>query len=124
LGCTGSAADTNAGYFGESASDEASMSAAAGVDLDSDGYTELLIGARSDDDAATDAGAAYLIRGPVSAGMHNLSTATSKLTGGATSDKAGRTVAFAGDLDADGTQDIAVAAPLQNTTKTDVGTVY
>ena len=124
LGCTGSAADANAGYFGESASDEASMSAAAGVDLDGDGDTEVLIGARSDDDGGDDAGAAYLIRGPVSSGVQNLSTATTKLTGGAASDRAGRVVAFAGDLDGDGTQDIAVSASLQNSTATDAGSVH
>jgi hypothetical protein len=124
LGCAGSAATADALFFGEETGDEASGAIGSGVDFNGDGYDDLVIGARSNDDAGTDAGAAYLIPGPISRGEQRLSTAWTKLTGSAEGDRAGRALGFVGDVDADGVQDIAIAASLHDGSSTDAGAVY
>jgi hypothetical protein len=123
LGCTGSAATADALFYGEASGDDAGLETAGGVDINGDGYDDLLIGARFNDDAAPDSGAAYVILGPVATGEQSLNTSWAKLTG-ASGDSAGRGIAFPGDIDSDGVQDIAVSAPLSDSTAIDAGTVY
>ena len=124
LGCTGSAATADALFYGEAEGDEAGFDTASGVDLNGDGFTDLIVGARSNDWAGEKAGIAYVILGPVADGEQSLQTAWSKLKGPAPGDSAARGVAFAGDLDSDGIQDIAVSAPLHDGVDVDTGSVY
>ncbi len=87
-------------------------------DINGDGIIDLVIGARSDDDGATDAGAVYIVF------MNNDGTVQSNqkisaLEGGfdetlLQSNFFGYGVAGIGDYDADGIPDIAVSAPSTN----------
>jgi hypothetical protein len=93
---------------GESPFDYAGFSVAGAGDVNADGYDDLLVGAWGDDDAGVDAGAAYLLHGPVS-GTLSLAAASVKLTGVEAGDLAGR-VAGAGDVNADGFADLLIGS--------------
>ena len=93
---------------GESSGDQAGI-AVAGGDVDGDGYSDILVGAWYDASGGTDAGAAYVVYGPVS-GDVGLSLADAKLIGEAASDYAGCDLDGRGDVDGDGYDDILVGA--------------
>ncbi len=114
--------EADAKLMGEAASDHAGASIAAAGDTDGDGYDDILLGATGDDDGGSEAGAAYLVLGPVS-GELSLESADAKLQGESTSDYTG-TVAGAGDLDSDGYDDLLVGAPMQDEGARDGGLVY
>ena len=102
-----SAADVK--LVGEDASDHAGAGLDAG-DFDGDGIDDLFVGATGDDDAATDAGAVYLLLGPLS-GWADLSAHDGKYIGEAANDEVGDVVRLAGDLDGDGLRDLVIGAP-------------
>ena len=85
-------------------------------DVDGDGQVDVLIGApwiNDDDDTLYDRiGAAYLSTGPVS-GTIDLSGVSARFIGAAPSwgDGAGESVAGAGDVNADGYDDVIIGAP-------------
>lgn len=84
-------------------------------DIDGDGVVDLVIGARSDDDGATDAGAVYIVF-LNSDGTVKSNQKISALEGGFTDDLLennffGYGVAGIGDYDNDDIPDIAVSAP-------------
>ncbi|MCP3913543.1 MAG: DNRLRE domain-containing protein, partial [Actinomycetia bacterium] len=96
----------NTDYFGRS-------TASIG-DLDGDGIVDIAVGAPADDDGGTGRGAVYVLflnaDGTVKA-EQKISSVTGGLTGPLDdADYFGRSVAGMGDLDGDGTVDIAVGA--------------
>jgi len=93
--------------IGEDGFDHAGESVSNAGDVNGDGRLDVMVGARGDDSGGSDAGAAYLLLGPVS-GNIDLSAADAKLIGENGSDYAGRTVSDAGDVDGDGRADIMV----------------
>jgi hypothetical protein len=99
----------DAKLIGESVADYAGGSVAGVGDTNGDGYGDLLVGAHGSNAAASDAGAAYLVLGPIS-GQHSLSIAAAKLLGEEFEDFAGWTVSAAGDVDDDGFADVLVGA--------------
>ena len=76
------------------------------VDLDLDGYEELLIGAPGTDDGR---GAVHVLAGPVAVG--DVAEAAAVLVGADELDDAGFSLAADGDVDADGYPDVLVGGP-------------
>ncbi|MFH1462971.1 MAG: FG-GAP-like repeat-containing protein, partial [Pseudomonadota bacterium] len=84
-------------------------SAADAGDVNADGYADLIVGAFRDDDSGIDSGSAYVyLGGP--GGVDAASEAHLLAPGGAAGDYFGFSVAGAGDVDADGYDDVIVGA--------------
>lgn len=112
-------------FKGEAAGDQAGYSVAGVGDLDNDGFADFLFGAPRNDAAASNAGAVYLSRGRASkfSGVYSLSAAT-KLKGAAADDRAGYSVAGAGDVNNDGYADFLIGAPNNDDGGSNAGEVY
>ncbi len=109
----------NLGYLGHSIS-------GAG-DVNGDGFDDLVVGAPLAVERGQNAGAAYLFYGPVLGGLA-LSDADAILYGERPHDQAGISVSAAGDVDADGYDDLIVGAigyePAGAGGRVDVGAAY
>ncbi len=108
---------------GESASDQIGLQVGTNGDANGDGSGDVVIGVSREDSASTNAGATYIVAGPLS-GTINLSTADAKITGNASGDSLGSGVAFAGDQNLDGYDDFYTTAPFDDTTDDNAGAVY
>jgi hypothetical protein len=95
--------------LGTTAAGSAGRVVAAAGDVDGDGFDDLLVSAP----IAGGSGAVWLLSGPVS-GVVNVSNATIHLTGLASGDEAGSSLAAGGDQDRDGYGDFWVGAPGAN----------
>jgi hypothetical protein len=98
----------DAEFIGEESEDFAGYVAGAG-DVDDDGYEDVIIAATYSDAGGTNSGVAYVMYGPAY-GEIDLSTADAKLIGENAGDRAGASIAGAGDVDADGYDDILIGA--------------
>lgn len=78
-------------------------------DMDTDGYSDLLVGAPFADSGGDNSGTVYLVHGPIS-GIGDVSTADAVFEGEEAEDFAGVSVAFAGDVNGDGNEDILIGA--------------
>jgi len=92
-------------------------------DVNADGFGDVLIGANRESSAAEEAGAAYLVLGPVS-GSQDLAWADAKLLGESEDNQAGCSVAAAGDLQGDGFDDILVGACREPSSTRNGGAAY
>jgi hypothetical protein len=106
---------------GEAASDEFGYSVAGAGDVNGDGYDDVIIGARYNDDTASGAGKAYVYLGS-SSGLSESPSWTS--TGEAGDDNFGYSVSCAGDINGDGFDDVIVGALLNDDNGGDAGKVY
>ena len=113
----------DAKLVGESAGDQAGHSVAIIGDTDGDGNDDLLIGAINESTIASNAGAAYLVKGPVS-GTVDLSSADAKMTGESRNDYAGYRVAGRGDADGDGYDDLLLSAYYDDDGASNGGAAY
>ena len=120
---TNDLAFADAVLVGESTYDFVGVSVSAAGDVDADGQDDLLIGARNNWSSDYAAGAAYLVLGPVT-GTVDLAAADAKLSGQFEEDYAGEPVSGAGDVDADGHDDLLVGAPLNDSSGRDSGAAY
>ncbi len=111
----------DARLIGEQDNDHAGESVSGAGDLDNDGRDDLLIGAHSNDSGET--GQLYVLTGPVT-GTLSLSTADATWPGEAAGDSAGHDVWGGGDINADGTPDVLVAAIGDDTNGSSAGAVY
>jgi hypothetical protein len=113
---------------GEDADDRAGRRLAIIEDVDEDGRSDLLIGASWQDEGGENSGAAYLLFGSGALaspdGTLSLQDADLKLLGEAANDRAGYSVASAGDIDGDGGAEILIGATHNDEGGDDVGAVY
>ena len=103
-------AAADARLMGEGGGNMAGYGSACAGDVDGDGYDDLIVGAYNATGSAPLAGAAYLVRGPVS-GDVLLSAADARFLGESQGDRMGFQVAGMGDVNADGFGDVLVGAP-------------
>jgi len=108
---TVSASSASATIYGDVAGDELGYALGGGGDTNGDGSTDLIVGARyNEDSGASSGGAAFVFHGPVS-GTLSGADAEGQLQGDTASGQAGFSVALAGDFDNDGYDDAIVGAP-------------
>ncbi|MFH1463219.1 MAG: MopE-related protein [Pseudomonadota bacterium] len=123
-----SLAGADASFDGEAAGDYAGRNVAATGDVDGDGLSDMLIGAYcADTPGGTDAGEAYLVLGKRSGWSLDTPLGTgadASFQGENADDRAALVVAGAGDVDADGYQDMLVAAYRHDGGGSDAGAVY
>ena len=91
------------------AGDNFGRSVSGAGDVDGDGYDDVVVGARGDDDNGTTSGSAYVYYG-TSTGISTGSEDKLLAGDGATKDIFGWSVSGAGDIDADGYDDLVVGA--------------
>ncbi len=104
-------AQADASIHGEGAGDYAGYGLAGGGDVDGDGHDDLLVGAPYEDEGDTNAGAAYLLLGPVD-GVGSVTEATGKMVGFFEGHGVGHAVAIVEDIDGDALPDILVGGPV------------
>jgi hypothetical protein len=85
------------------------VSVAAGGDADGDGFPDILVGMAGNDRGGDASGATYLVRGPLSESL-DLAQADAIIEG-MEYQLSGSAVAFAGDTNADGIDDLLIGAP-------------
>ncbi|MBI2339387.1 MAG: FG-GAP repeat protein [Deltaproteobacteria bacterium] len=95
--------------LGEADGDMAGYAVSSAGDVDGDGNVDLIVGAYQEDGGGSDAGAAYIVYGPLT-GTADLSSGGAKLIGEAGGDLAGYSTSSAGDMDGDGNDDVLVGA--------------
>jgi Ca2+-binding RTX toxin-like protein len=115
---------------GAAAWGNAELCVSSAGDLNGDGYGDLIIGAPWSDTGEGWAGAAYVIfgqAGPTRADIdvENLAAADGfRLRAEAAGDRAGHSVASAGDVNGDGYDDLIVGAPWNDAGGNDAGATY
>jgi hypothetical protein len=104
--------------------DGTAYAVAGGGDLDGDGYDDIAIGAYTDDYPGMTAGAVYVFRGGSTLATGLITTADTVLLGEQYNDQAGYSLAFAGDVNADGYDDLLVGAPSADEVASAAGKAY
>lgn len=105
------------------ATGDATGASLAGGDVDGDGTDDLFVGAWLSDLGGQDAGAAYVVRGPIGADL-SLGSADTRIVGEAAGDYAGAPVSIGGDLTGDGLRDLLVGAWMNDGSADNAGAVY
>ncbi len=109
--------------IGEEDYDDAGSCASPAGDVNADGHDDVLVGARYNDEGGTDAGAAYLVYGPLTGDL-DLSAADVKFTGVDPGEYAGDSVASAGDVNADGFDEVIIGAVYHRVGLVSPGSAY
>jgi hypothetical protein len=118
--------DADARFDGAAAGDLVADAARVG-DVNNDGYDDIFIASQYfDATTGTDAGAATLLYGPISADydLASVSAADARFIGEAAGDEAGSALWGGGDLNGDGVADVLVAARYNDNGGSNAGTVY
>ncbi len=114
----------DATMLGASTGDAAGTSVAVLGDVNGDGFADVAVGAPGHDGAAEDAGAAYVLFGPLAQSIDLATEAEVRLTGRDAFDFAGQSVGAAGDIDGDGFADLVVGAPFHDGSAPSGGAAY
>ena len=117
-------ASANARMYGLTDYDHAGISIAGGGDINGDGFSDVLIGADGNDINGSSSGIAYVVLGPFSGDVNLQTASTARIHGTNIRDYAGCSVAFAGDVNNDGFDDVWVGAYQQDSGGTDAGSAY
>ena len=98
----------------------------AAGDVDGDGLGDIIIGARSNDDAGGDAGMTYIFLGASFGSEQFVGAADAdyRIAGAYGSDWSGDSVAGGGDIDGDGLSDVLIGAPQNPDGGVRAGAVY
>jgi hypothetical protein len=103
---------------------DAGIAVATEADLDGDGYRDLVIGAPGDNTGGAHAGAVYVVHGGDTLASISLATDADAIWIANPGDSGGASVATGGDVDADGTPDLAIGAPTSAANGVDSGSVW
>lgn len=98
-------------YLGVEPQELAGNEVDGGQDVDGDGWADVLIGGPQGTGNSGFPGRAYLVRGALVAGTHDLTATDAFLSGANNGDNIGTTVAFVGDTNGDGLADMLIGAP-------------
>lgn len=115
---------------GASSSDYSSGRVSNAGDINGDGYDDLIVGARGADDGGSNSGSSYLIFGKADgfapiASLADLNGLNGfRLDGGAAGDNSGWIISNAGDVNADGFDDLIIGAPYADDEDTNAGSSY
>ena len=111
---------------GAATNDRLGQSVAGAGDIDGDGNDDIVMGAWKENTVGNNAGAAYVVFGPLTAGTLDLATAggPARLTGEAAGDLAGWSVAGGGDVNGDGVDDLLVGSPQDDDGGAEAGAAY
>lgn len=93
-------------------------------DVTGDGIDDLLVGAPEAEGSGGAAGEAWLFAGPISGSALSADDAYARYLGASSGDAAGRELGALGDVDGDGINDLAIAAPTASDTAVRAGSVY
>lgn len=114
---------------GQAVNDLSGLTVASAGDVNGDGMPDFVVGAPdADNNTRTDSGSAYVVYGGQNLGdvnLQNLSSAGFRIDGAAPGDKAGASVAAAGDVNGDGLADVIVGArEASNNARENSGSAY
>ena len=118
--------NVNASFLGEDTDDFSGFSVAGAGDVNGDGYDDILIGARGNDESGDEAGQIYLIFGKSSDWSMDtdLSKSNASFLGEDAHDFSGCSVAGAGDVNGDGYDDILIGAKYNEEGGNEAGQTY
>jgi len=95
-------------FTAEASGDSLGLAVSGAGDVDGDGYADILLGAPYCDTGATDSGATYLVLGSSSPVDLSVADAEARYSGEIENDRTGNAVSGAGDVNADGFDDIVI----------------
>lgn len=118
--------NVDASFWGENVYDKAGKSIAGAGDVNGDGFDDFLIGTDENNDAGNKAGKTYLIFGKATGWSMdtNLSSADASFLGEKSGDRSGFAVSLAGDVNADGYDDIIIGAYMNSEHGVGCGQTY
>jgi len=120
-GASGLATTPDTTMYGNQVSALFGNAVATAGDVNGDGFSDLIVGARSHDNGEMDEGRAYVFEGSAT-GLDN--AATTILGGDQDSSEFGYSVSTAGDVDADGYSDVIVGARSYDNGEMDEGRAF